>query len=159
MTRINEAYGFAPGEGESLWFFNSLATIKAGTEETHGSFSLLELRCPGSFGPPIHVHDREDEGFYVLDGLLTVTSGEREWTLAPGGFAFLPRQQPHAFRTGPEGTRMLQLTSPGQFENFARDLGQPAAALVLPEPGQLDLGRLAAVSERYGMKFMLTPPG
>lgn len=155
MTSIDQPYGLAPGEGESLWFFNSLATVKAGTDETHGSFSLMELRCPGSFGPPTHVHDREDEGFYVLDGLLSVLSGDREWTLQPGGFAFLPRRQPHAFRTGPDGARILQLTSPAQFERFARELGEPAAALILPEPGPLDLDRLAAVSARYGMTFML----
>lgn len=155
MSFDEAGYALAAGEGEALWFFNSLATVKARSEETHGSFTLVELRCPGEFGPPPHVHAIEDEAFYVLDGDLTVWCGEREWTTGPGGFVFVPKGIVHAFKTGASGVQMLQITTPAQFERYARDMGEPARELRLPEPRQPDIGQVLEVGRRYGIEFRL----
>jgi quercetin dioxygenase-like cupin family protein len=150
-----QGYALGAGEGDNLWFFNSLATIKARSEETHGSFTLVEILCPADFGPPPHVHEAEDEGFYVLDGKLSVVCGDREWTASPGGFVFLPRGIIHHFRTGGDGVRMLQITTPAQFERFAAELGEPASELRLPEPRQPNVDAVVEVGRRYGIQFVL----
>ena len=66
---------------------------KAGVNSTGGMFTCIESRTDG--GAPRHVHTREDEYFYVLDGTLTVTIGEEVSEVSKGGFVFLPRGIPH----------------------------------------------------------------
>ena len=56
-----------PGEGESVWFLNSRMTLKATGATTGGGYGLLESSIPPGFSPPMHVHHREDESFYVLE--------------------------------------------------------------------------------------------
>ncbi len=154
----SDGYALAAGEGEALWFFNSLATVKAGGAQTAGALTMVELLCPPAFGPPPHLHEREDEAFYVLDGELTVQCGQERWTAGPGGFVFAPRQVVHTFTTGRDGVRMLQLTTPAQFEDYAREMGEPASARTLPTPQAPDLAQVLEVGARYGITFQL-PPG
>ena len=52
---------------------------------------------PRTPGPPLHVHDEDDECLYVIDGHLLVQVGEERHDLGPGCFAWLPRQVPHTF--------------------------------------------------------------
>ena len=61
-----------PGEGEHLWFFGGLTTIKADGAETGGRVMVTEQLAPRGSGSPLHVHHNEDEWFYVLEGELTI---------------------------------------------------------------------------------------
>jgi quercetin dioxygenase-like cupin family protein len=63
----------------------------------------MGIMCPAGFGPPPHLHHREDEAFYVLEGQMTVTCGEQTWTATPGSFVLLPRGIPHAFTVAAPG--------------------------------------------------------
>lgn len=78
-------YHLGPGEGEPTWFLDTLMIVKAGTEQTGGAFTLLEWSAPRGFGPPSHVHHREDEVFYILDGSMDVVCGEQRWTAVDSG--------------------------------------------------------------------------
>jgi len=72
---------------------------------------------------PSHVHQNEDELFYVLEGEHVFEVGGEEFRLGPGGFAFGPRGIPHAQRRVVPGQgRLLILTVPGGFDGFFRDL-------------------------------------
>src|SRR5882757_8675154 len=64
------------GEGPASWLVGDTYTVKATSESTGGAFGLLEASVPPGGGPPPHVHTREDEAFYLLDGILEVTAGE-----------------------------------------------------------------------------------
>ena len=77
-----------PGEGEALWFLGALATIKASAETTGGRVAVIEHLAPRGSGSPLHVHHREDEWFYVLEGELTFWVGG-EVIVAPAGLVRL----------------------------------------------------------------------
>ena len=62
--------------GPQHWFFGMLAEVKASAADTGGQYTLLEVTAPPGLQTPLHVHYREDEGFYVLDGSVTIEVGE-----------------------------------------------------------------------------------
>ena len=154
-----EGYALTKGEEEGIWFLNTLMVVKAGGDDTRDGFTLIECEVPAEFGPPPHIHHDEEEGFYVLEGEVTVTCGEQTWTVDPGGFALLPRGIPHSFQVSETGNaKVLQITSPAQFERFAAEAGEPAEAMVLPEPTEPDVEKLLAIAAKYGNEI-LPPPG
>lgn len=129
-------------------------TVKAGGDETHNAFTLIESLGPAGFAPPRHIHEVEDEGFYVLEGKVTVTCGAETWEATPGSFVFLPRGIPHMFTIGNAPARMLQITSPAQFERFAAEVGEAAKAQALPPQKEPDVPRLLAAAERFRIKIL-----
>jgi mannose-6-phosphate isomerase-like protein (cupin superfamily) len=158
MTFGAAGYALAEGEGEGLWFFNGLFTVKAGGPQTRDAFTLIEAYLPNDLQVPPHIHDREDEGFYVLEGELSIVCGDNTWTAGPGTFALLPRGIPHSFSVTGTGTaKMLQLSSPAQFERFAAEIGEPASEMVIPRPQEVDVAKLMSIAPKYGIE-MLPPP-
>jgi mannose-6-phosphate isomerase-like protein (cupin superfamily) len=65
------------GEGKKLWVADELITFKASGEDTGGAYSLTDSVVPPGGGPPPHIHHREDEAFWVLEGELEITVGVR----------------------------------------------------------------------------------
>ncbi len=132
--------------------------MKAAAADTKNAFTLIEVQLPPGGGAPPHIHHGEEEGFYVLEGEMTVNCGEQSWTATPGMFAFLPRGIPHSFQVSESGpAKMLQLSSPSQFERFAAEMGEPATAMTLPEPTEVDVAKLLSIAPKYGIE-MLPPP-
>ena len=70
--RDRRGWSRAAGEGEAVWFTNTLMKLKATAESTGGAYGLVEAIAPAGFATPLHVHHREAEGFWVLEGELTV---------------------------------------------------------------------------------------
>jgi len=127
--------GLAPCEGEALWWFNGLATLKVTGEQSGGLFSLIEILYPAGGMVPRHVHHREDELFYLIDGELEMRIGERTIKAKPGTTLYAPRDIPHGFQVGPkEPVHYLILYTPAGFEGFIRDTSRPAHRLTLPPP-------------------------
>src|SRR5215475_6680749 len=87
----------APGEGQAVWFLRNRMTIKATAASTGGAFGLVESLVAPGFSPPLHVHHREDESFWVLEGEVSMQCGERTFRATAGSFVFLPRDVPHTF--------------------------------------------------------------
>jgi quercetin dioxygenase-like cupin family protein len=80
----------APGDREALWFLGVLATIKSSAETTGGAVAVIEHLAPRGAGSPLHVHSRENEWFYVIEGELTLWV-DGETIVAPAGsFVFGP---------------------------------------------------------------------
>ncbi len=158
MSYGPEGYALAQGEGQGIWFFNGLLTIKAGGDDTRNAFALIECELPAGDGPPPHIHHNEEEGFYVLQGELTISCGEQTWTAVPGSFALLPRGIPHSFRVSDSNpAKILVISSPAQFERFAAEMGEPAQTMTMPEPRAVDVEKLLAIAPSYGIE-MLPPP-
>jgi quercetin dioxygenase-like cupin family protein len=82
--------------------------------------SVLETTIEA--GPPLHVHDREDECFYVLDGELTIRCGGGPFDAPAGSFAFLPRGVPHRFLAKDQPARLLLIAIPGGIEDYFRQI-------------------------------------
>ena len=89
---------------------------------TGGQLSVVEIRAKRGDASPVHVHSRDDEAFFVLDGTMTVWVGEQRRELGPGSIGFLPREIPHSFRFDTDA-RALTLTTPAGQEGFFRSVG------------------------------------
>ncbi|MEA2324886.1 MAG: hypothetical protein QOD81_4736 [Solirubrobacteraceae bacterium] len=146
---------------EAIWFLDTLVRIHARSEDTDGRYGLVESVAPPGHQPPPHVHEHEDEGFFVLDGELTVWAGEADAVvLRPGDFLNAPRGVAHTFRvTSDAPARWLVTSAPAGFEAFVREFGDPAAADELPVlDGPPDVERLVRIAARHGIEI-LGPPG
>jgi quercetin dioxygenase-like cupin family protein len=161
LSAVLRPIALQPDEGEALWFMGTLATIKASTEGTAGRVAVIEHTAPYNSGSPLHVHHRENEWFYVLEGELTIWVDGQVIRAPKGSFVFGPQDTPHTFTvSSPEGARFLLVTEPAGFESFMRSCAEPAKALTLPPPpGEPpDAGRMGAIAEEYGIEI-LGPPG
>ena len=123
-------------EGEARWWFASLAVIKATAADTGGQMTIVEVTEPPGAEAPLHVHHREDEGFWILEGSVTLRVGDEAIEASAGGYAFGPRDIPHSYKVGSSGCRMLFICTPGGFENLVRDMSEPAQARTLPPPSE-----------------------
>jgi len=145
-------------EGEAVWFLRNRMTIKATAGSTGGAYGLVESLIAPGFSPPLHVHHREDEAFYVLEGDVTMRCGDRTFRAGPGSFVFLPREVPHTFVVeGEAPARMLTLLSPGGGEGVFVDGGRPAEDAGLPPATPPDIERLKRVSLEYGAEIVGPP--
>jgi quercetin dioxygenase-like cupin family protein len=147
-------------EGEALWFFGGLVTIKSSSETTGGRVGVTENLSPRATGSPLHVHHNEDEWFYVIEGELTFWVGGQVVVAPAGSFVFGPRDVPHTFTVSSDQARYLLVVEPAGFEQFVRDIGEPAPELVIPPPPTEppDVAAIAAKAAEYGIEI-LGPPG
>ena len=147
-----------PSAGQRVWFLRNHLTIKATADTTGGAFGLFESLIAPGFSPPLHVHHREDESFWVLEGELTMRCGDQTFRAGPGAFVFLPRNVPHSFVVeGDRPVRMLTLLTPGGGEGFFIDAGRPAEHDGLPPEAPPDIAALKRVSEQYGAAIVGPP--
>ena len=148
----------AAGEGQAVWFLRNHMTIKATAASTGGAFGLVESLIAPGFSPPLHVHHREDESFWVLEGEVSMQCGDRTFQASAGSFVFLPRDVPHTFVVeGDAPVRMLTLLTPGGGEGVFIDGGRPAENDGLPPPAPPDIELLKRVSARYGAEIVGPP--
>lgn len=153
-TPTDIGHSIAAGEGERIWIVGDTMTLKATGESTGGSLVLLEnLTAPGG-GPPPHIHTREDEFFYVLDGTFTVRIGDELHSLGPGGYAYVPRGTVHNFRnTADTPSRLLVGFTPAGMEGFFRDSGRPATDDgPAPSVDEDEIARTMAAAPKYGVE-------
>jgi quercetin dioxygenase-like cupin family protein len=124
------------------------------SRDTGGRLSVVEHTLPPHvLAAPLHYHTREDEYSYVLEGQLGALLGNQEVIAEAGDLVFKPRGQWHTFwNPGDTPTRVLELISPGGFEDLFRELGALDSE---PDPATLE-----ALAARYGVKgdFQGTAP-
>lgn len=145
-------------EGDHFHFLNNLFTAKVTAEQSNGAMSVMEFLAPKDFGPPLHRHDLEDELFYLVDGTVWFSSGEVEGTYEAGSTVWLPRGRPHTFQVRSETARVLQVTTPGQFERFVAALGEPTDEPVMPSPSEIDGGEVARIAAEFSIEILGPPP-
>jgi quercetin dioxygenase-like cupin family protein len=127
-----------------------LAEVKASAADTAGRYTLVEITAPPGLDAPRHVHHTEDEGFYVLEGDVTITVGDETVELVAGQFAFGPRDVPHRFTVGPDGARMIWVLTPGGFEDLIDEASVPAEAPTVPPPSVVPPADIAEILRRHG---------
>ena len=104
------------GEGEARWWFGSLAEVKATAADTGGQLTIVEVTEPPGHEAPLHVHYRDDEAFWVLEGDVTFEVGDTTIEASAGDYVFAPRDIPHRFTVGDTGCRLLFILVPGGLE-------------------------------------------
>ncbi len=114
--------------------------------ETGGSLGVWEEIVQPGWGPPLHIHQGEDEMFHVLEGRIRIWCGEETFEAAPGATVVLPRGIPHRFENvGENAGRMLIAVTPGGFESFFLD------AAALRDQSEAAIMKLAA---QYRLTFV-----
>jgi mannose-6-phosphate isomerase-like protein (cupin superfamily) len=148
LNRLSQNWG--PVHGKPLRIYDDLLYIKLGGKETGGRYSLIEdVTVPGG-GTPLHVHHREDESFYVLEGDYLFEANGKRFEVHAGDFVFAPRDVPHRFRNiGTRSGTMLLTLEPAGLELFFEEL---AAVTGPPDPV-----KVAPIFEKYGLE-LLGPP-
>jgi len=127
--------------------------VKVAPGDCAGRYAVFHLVAPPMSGPPLHVHSREDEFFYVLSGELVFEIDGTRHTLTAGGSVALPRGVPHRYQnfTSTDAT-LLIMTTPGDFSHFF-----VALSAITPPGGLPTMDALTALDAEYGITT-LGPP-
>ena len=157
MTR--SAFAVNTREAPAYVSAGELFLMLAGAEQTGGAFGLMEGVIRRGAEPPPHVHHREDESFFVLDGSLRLRVGDDRFSATPGSFVFCPRDVPHLLTLETDEVRLLTLVTPGGLESFFVELGEPAPDRTLPsELPELDVERVVTLAGHYGAEVLADWP-
>lgn len=137
--------------GNPFAFLNGEFHLKVSGKSCAGGLCIFDTIRHSPGGPPLHIHDDQDEWFFVTEGLFEVRVGEVTHVLAPGDSIVGPRRIPHAFRnTSQTGRIIVGFTPAGSMEAF---FAEGAAQ------GPLSPAAFAALSARHGMTVVGPPLG
>lgn len=155
MTSSIPPFAVAAGEGPSvLTPTDDRVTIKGRSSHTGGLLTVLEVETEPLRGPAVHVHHREDEIWYVLEGTFRFMAGEEHYRLSKGGMAFGPRGTPHCFQNiGDRPGRLLIICTPAWIERFFEAFAVGRS----PSPGPTDPEYLAEIGTGCGLDFIGPP--
>jgi quercetin dioxygenase-like cupin family protein len=133
------------------WLGTTYRTILT-PEESNGSMSIVDSVSPAGFGPPRHIHHKEDEIFVVLSGECEFWLEGEKFYRGPGETAFIPRGKEHTFRiAGDQPCRHLVILTPGGFEGFFHAMAE--GQFRIPE----DMGSINGQAEQFNMTFTGPP--
>jgi mannose-6-phosphate isomerase-like protein (cupin superfamily) len=152
------AFSRTPSLEISKWYMGSLLTNLAEAGDTDGAYCLMEAILKPGNEPPPHVHSREDELFYVIEGSFDVYAGADVFPAKAGSCVFLPRLKPHAFVIRSARLRLLTLFTPGGIEDAFRSNSVPAQSLELPAEAvtyaTADLEETARRLSEHGVRIL-----
>jgi mannose-6-phosphate isomerase-like protein (cupin superfamily) len=134
---MSDARGYLLAAGEGL---EGDPALKASSRSTLGSLTLIESDTDG--GAPWHVHEREDEAMYVLEGRIVVHCGDDEFRAGPRDFVYMPRGVPHDWDVEGDRALVLILATPAGLEEFLVDFHAAA-----------DWEERDRVAARFGLTF------
>lgn len=148
------------GEGKAVWVVGDRYTTLASGAETGGAYALIAALVPPGSGPPLHLHRKEDEAFYVLEGEVAFEADGRRFTAGVGSWIALPRGSRHRFQNvGAKPARMLILVNPAGLEEMFAEIGvaaSPGDEGTSHPPTAEDIQRLLAIAPKYGVEIL--PP-
>lgn len=160
-TKVEESIALGRGRkslDRSVWYNGWLMTFLATAEETQGKFALIEAVARKGDVPPPHIHHREEETFYVLEGEMTVSIGDHTIKAPPGTMVVVPRHTVHSFVIDSEQVRVLNLLTPAGMEGWFKEFSVPAPAMTLPPPAETpysEIQKMLAAAPRFGIEFVL----
>ncbi|MEA5502856.1 cupin domain-containing protein [Halotia wernerae UHCC 0503] len=137
---------------------SGITTFLAYGGETNKLFSLFKDVIAPNNGAIPHLHTREDEFYYILDGTAEVITGDKTSIVTSGNLVFLPKGNRHGFTNiGSNPLQMLVGVTPGGFEGFFRDQNKPVIDKSNPPPPEQDLAVIGQLSQKYGTELALDP--
>ena len=127
--------------------------------ETDGKYAQFEAIVEPGGGPPPHVHSREEEGFYILEGEITFTVGVERFVATAGMFASMPVGTPHSFKNETDRTAKMIITlAPAGLEDMFFQVGQAledgATTAIPPTPAEIE--KLLTLAPNYGVTMLMT---
>ena len=148
--------------GPAYWGPGDHYTFLVTGEESGGAYFVMEAFVPPGGGPPPHIHSREDETFYLVEGEMEFQLGEEAVTAGPGDFVNVPRGTVHCFQyTGTGTARMVLTFTPAGMERFFEETLEPAPSTLASSgiqdpPDNLEevAARYVAAALRHGLEFV-----
>ncbi len=138
------------GGGSTFTMLGTTMRLLANATDSAGRYTVIEQVTPPGWGPPRHIHSREDEIFYILDGSYELHVGEERRIVSAGASAILPRNIPHGFRNvSSTPSRLVFVITPGGLEEYFM-----AVAKCSPTP---DPPQLVELARPFGLTLL--PPG
>src|SRR5260221_7716341 len=123
-------------------------TVRISSRETDGAYCVCEMTTMPGDGVSRHVHDRDEEFYYILEGAYEMQAGDESFTAAAGSVVVIPRDVPHQFRNaGDVPARALMIFRPGGFDELQGEIRQAAAA------GTLDDKQRHKILTKWGVHF------
>ena len=143
-----------------VWVPGQLTRVLLSARDTDGQFAVLEHIAPHGAASPCHIHHKEAELIYVLEGELMVYLDGVARSIAGGTAVMLPRGREHAFVVESAEARMLALLAPAGFERLILEAGEPVAPQVRPviSDNPLAVERMVALAARYECDITGPPP-
>ena len=147
-----------PTEGRTVAVVGDVYRFLATGDDTNGKYAMWEAIVPPGGGPPPHVHSREEEAFYILEGEITFHIAEERVVATAGMFANMPVGTPHSFKNESSNpAKMLISVAPAGLEQMFFEVGVPlaeGATTALP-PMKEEIEKLLAIAPRYGVEIRL----
>ena len=147
-----------PTAGRTISVVGDVYRFLATGNDTNGKYAMWEAIVPPGGGPPPHVHSREEEGFYILEGEVTFHIGEERIVATAGIFANMPVGTPHSFKNESSApAKMLISVAPAGLEKMFFEFGVPVpqGATTAAPPTKEEIEKLLAVAPRYGIEIRL----
>jgi quercetin dioxygenase-like cupin family protein len=148
-----------PTEGHTIAVVGDVYRFLATDEDTSGKYAMWEALVPPGGGPSPHVHSREEEGFYILEGEITLQVGDKRIVATAGMFANMPVGTPHSFKNESDRTaKMLISVAPAGLEQMFFEVGVPlaeGATTALP-PTKEEIEKLLKIAPRYGIEIRMS---
>ena len=155
MTSIRQPILKTSTEGRTIAVVGDVYRFMATGDETDGKYAMWEaIVLPGG-GPPPHIHSREEESFYILDGEITFTVNGKQIVATEGMFANMPVGSLHSFKNNTDKTaRMILSVAPAGLEKMFFEVGHPVnLGQEPPPPSQAEIEKLLAVAPNYGVEI------
>jgi len=143
MHKEHRIHHVAPGQGPCIQYGGQTMNVKLAAAQSKGEMTVIEDVIPPNGGPPLHVHEKENESYYVLEGEFEFVCGDDRVSGGPGTFVFAPRGLPHRFKNiGATDGRVLFAFSPAGIEAFFGELGEQV---------ELNPQIMTAIAQRHGI--------
>lgn len=136
-----DAHSPKMGYGGQIW-------VHVDGDSTGGAFGMWEGLLPPDGGSPLHIHHKEVECIYVIEGTFLIVCGDQEWEAGPGTWMSMPKDVRH-------GIRVVSDT-PGRFLEFFLPAGLEQLFQRLPEKKsgtKPDMEKILAVANQFGLEF------
>jgi mannose-6-phosphate isomerase-like protein (cupin superfamily) len=147
-----------PTEGRTISVVGDVYRFLATGDNTHGTYATWEAIVPPGGGPPPHVHSREEEGFYILEGEITLQAGDKRIVATAGMFVNMPIGLPHSFKNeSNQPAKMLITVAPAGLENMFFEFGVPLAegSITALPPTHEEIEKLLKIAPKYGVEVLL----
>jgi len=156
--RLPLSEGAMTQDRDEFWFLNSRVAVRCAASGG-ASASVTEHQLARGDSPPLHLHEREDEIFHVLEGEVRLRIGETEATARAGDIVVAPRGAPHSYRVESDHARVLVIATAGDFEAMMREVARPAGAGLPPavEPTPAMVEALTAAAARHHISIIGPP--
>ena len=145
-------------QGRTVSLVGDVYRFLATGEDTNSKYTLIEALVSPGGGPPPHVHSREEEGFYILEGEIAFTIDGKRVVATPGMFANMPVGTPHSFKNETnKPAKMLATVAPAGLEKMFMEIAVPlaeGATTALP-PTKEDIEKLLVIAPKYGIEIRL----